>query len=189
MKNYIVTKDKKSGFIVASGEQFEIFSSVFWASSLVLFFAVDCTLCFLFLLLCQKYCGFERAFFYTQAFFTLHSFAVLSSCTATLCFHQGFPGSWQSCHKDNRASYYDSKQSPGWTIPLNHMAIHKSYIQQQAWFKHVKYFWVITCGFKFICSLKRHPSNQQLSKVQQSKEQPSEKLLSVKVEKILFISL
>ena len=54
--------------------------------------------------------GFERAFFYSQAFFTLHSFLLLSRP----------PWDRQFTLKGSRASCWSSKHSPGPTIVLNY---------------------------------------------------------------------
>ena len=60
--------------------------------------------------------------FYSQAFFTLHSFLTFD----TTCFYQGFPGSRQFFLEGCRVSHWGSKH-PDPSVYLNHTVFSKKY--------------------------------------------------------------
>ena len=61
--------------------------------------------------------------FYSQTFFTLHSFPTFG----TTCFYQGFPGSRQFFLEGCRASYWGTKRRPGLSVCLNYTVFSKRY--------------------------------------------------------------
>ena len=86
---------------------------------------------------------FEWAFF-TQAFFTLHSFTDIFNST---CVYQGLPGSRVVC----RASCWSSKHRSGPSVFLIHCNPQTSYSERFN-FKFYHTLTWITCGEKFIGS-------------------------------------
>ena len=65
-----------------------------------------------------------RKFFYSQAFFTLHSFPTFRT---TICFYHDFPRSLQFFLQGCRASQWGSKRRPGPSVCLNHIVFRKRY--------------------------------------------------------------
>ena len=98
-----------------------------------------------FVLLYRECYGFERAFYYSQAFFTLHSFTTFG----TTCFYQDFPGSWQFFIEDCSASHWVSKYRPSPSVCLDQTVFSKKVLVSR-FYLCVKVLWnTISNFFRF----------------------------------------
>ena len=133
MKNLLLSWENPAGFFIFS--LFQVFHS--WPfSSVFIFHPSRVFSLFIFLRCCifnlfwEFFCCCTasttdwRKLFYSQAFFTLHSFPTF--CT-TICFYQDFPRSLQFFLQGCRASQWGSKRRPGPSVCLNHIVFRKRY--------------------------------------------------------------
>ena len=113
------------------------------------FSAVFFVMVFFFVLLCSGCYGFKRAFFYPQAFCTLHSFSTFCSSVITTCFYQGFPGSQQFFNEACMASFYGLKYRPGpFFFFFNQAVVRKSHYLADSIYEHYRALYPILAGFE-----------------------------------------
>ena len=72
-----------------------------------------CSRCWFYIAIATDFYDFYVfSVFYSQVFFTLHSFPIFGAWTTSTYFYQDFPESWQIFLEVRRACYYGSNHKP-----------------------------------------------------------------------------